>query len=192
MRIARRLGGFDEGAVAQGQHLGPDQTRIGRRVDEADGQDQVDHRIAEDRGDREGEDEDRERLKHVEHAHPDVIDPAARIAEDQADERAERHGDGDGGDRHAKIDARPVQDSAQNVHAVGISAEPMAGHRAFEEIHHVHLLGPPAGEPRGKDGGERNERQDRKTHEDHGRQPDDPAREGDDRAHIFTRGSSAA
>jgi hypothetical protein len=74
-----------------------------------------------------GDDGDRQQQRgkaedHVHHPHDDVVQPAAPIGRDGAEEHAAGHGEEDGGEADRQADPRAVDDAAQLVAHVAVDA----------------------------------------------------------------------
>ena len=92
--------GGDEVPLPDGQHLGPDEPGVPRPEDGRERDHRVGQTAAQGRGDRDRQDQGRERQKHVGDAHQDLIGHAAEIARDRPDDRPDRHRE----DQHHKRD----------------------------------------------------------------------------------------
>ena len=112
---AERTRGAHEVAFAQRQELAAHQAREVSPVDQADGQEDIDHAGAEGRGNDDHEQQVGKRVEHVGEAHQPVVDAAA----EKAGEAANRQADGQDQDLdengHRQRHARAVDQAAEHV-----------------------------------------------------------------------------
>jgi len=104
-RRAERTRRLDELALAQPVHLAADQARIAGPADQAEGEDHVPQARAEEAGERDREQEAGKGEEHVDGAHQELVDPAARVAGDSAEGAADRDRDDDGREPDRERDA---------------------------------------------------------------------------------------
>ena len=139
---------------------------VGGREDEPDRDGEIEEPAAEHRGNGEGEDEGGKRLNDVGEPHRDLVDPAAEVADETADEAAGDDGNCHRGNRDPDIDAGREQHAAQEVHAVAVGAEGMGRGRRREERGKVDLFGSPRRQKRREHGAERHDREEERAGKD--------------------------
>src|SRR5262245_30000119 len=128
----KAAGGLDVGVLLGRQRRATDQAGVARRPADAES----DHRVVESRPqsghDRQREEDARKRHQTVDQARDGEVDPAAVVASRHAEEQPEHDRDRDRAQPDAQRDARPVDDSAEDVSPEVIGAEQVAGRRRHE------------------------------------------------------------
>jgi hypothetical protein len=119
---ARRVGIFH---FAHPQHLAADQAQIGRDLRDRNRKRHIARRIAHRCGDAHGEHEGREGHHGIHRTHRHIVDPAAAIADDGAEQGADGDSSGRGRKGHRQIDTRGIDDARELIAAIEIGAEPM-------------------------------------------------------------------
>ena len=117
--------------------LGAGDARIGRNPGDADDEDLVDERRAEQRQDRQGQDDGRESLDRVEDDHDAIVDAAAEVAAEQPKNDAADHGDEHRGHRGDEGDAGAVHDPREQVAAQMVGAEQVILGWPFQDAREV-------------------------------------------------------
>src|SRR5713101_4580948 len=123
LRASRHDGQAHEVALPQREDLAPDDARVACPVDSGQDDDDVPHAGAHHgrKEDREGQ--RRERQPRVRDAHDHLVDPAAEIAGQDAEPRADDAGDDDGGEAHDHGHARAEDEARQHVAPDVVGAE---------------------------------------------------------------------
>ena len=138
------LRGLDVLVLLHRQRGRPHHARRPRDDRNGDGHHHVLHGRAQDRGDGERQDQQREGEQDVHHPLEEKVDLAAAVRADDAQEGAERAPRERGDEAHEERDARPVHDPAQHVAAELVGPEPVLRARTHElraVVAHVGVVG---------------------------------------------------
>ena len=126
---AERPGRLDELALAQGEHLAAHDPGDRAPGEEDDHDDRHAEPGADERHERDGEQQERQAQRRVDQPRQDAVDPAAEEAGGEADRRADTHGghrrDGADEDR----DACAVGEAHEEITAELVGAQPELGAR---------------------------------------------------------------
>ena len=123
MAAADRLGRLHVVVLLRRQHGAAHDARVAGNDHHGDGDHRVRRIRSQDRDDRQGQHQARDRLDGVHHALQDQIHPPLAIAADQADEHARRRPDADREQSHPQRDPAAVDDAAEDVAADVVGAE---------------------------------------------------------------------
>ncbi len=116
-------GRFDEGALPEGNGLGPHQSGIPRPPGEGDGYHGVDETGAQSGGDGNGQKERREGQEHVGDAHYHLVQPAPKVASQGPQGRPDAHCDYHHQEADGKRTAPPEEHPSEDIAAEVVGAE---------------------------------------------------------------------
>ena len=116
-------GGEDKLALAQAEHLGADQPRVGGPEEDDQDHDHVAQRGAEHRGDQQREEQGGEGELDFDEAHCEGVEQSAPPAGEQPDRGAQHQRTGDGGGDHDQRCLAALDQAAERIAAESISAE---------------------------------------------------------------------
>src|SRR5581483_5429900 len=152
---AEPLRGLDELAPAKRRDLGAREARVPRPAERTQRDDDVPHARPEDRRERDREEQSRKREEDVDQPRQRLVDPAAAVARERAEEGAddERDHDGRGADRERYASA--VEDPRRDVAPEAVLAEPVSGRRGTQPLRELGRARIDGHERAGADAGER-------------------------------------
>ena len=126
------LGGLDERALADTQHLRAHDPGARGDAGQADGETDVEGAEAEDGDQRQGEQQARDRQDDVDTTHQDVVEPAADEPGDEADQPADDEADDNRQQRRAQGEGAAVHGAGEQVAAELVGAEQMIPRRRLQ------------------------------------------------------------
>ena len=165
-RAAHCLRRLHEFGLLQDEDRAANQPGVGRDGEYAHRQHDVLHPRADDGDEQNGEQDAREGEHDVHRPHDEVVDPAAQIPADEAEQHAPERGDEHGEHPDEQRGARAVDDAAEHVAPEMVRPEGMGERRVFERRLEIRFYGV-VGRDEGRQERDRDEREDEDA-PDHG------------------------